>query len=294
MFKPNSNFLIIDDERCVLGKRLLVRGRWDANYKTIIEKEKIKELVLNEDIGWEQKDISFFSELRDTGLIYLALYSRKTTDVSVLAELKNLEILNLDCSFGNAPDFSNFEKLRRFSCDWRENAATIYKHPSLEELVLSKYPHKTIGNLAEMRSLKSLHVFSRALETLDNIETGANLTDIEFSYCPQLRDIGAIKGCSKLRRINFSKCKNIGDISAVKSLTDLEVIDLEDCGEIENLSALKHLKNLFAVRFIGNTKILDGDLSMLTKLPKLNSVSFQNRKNYSHTREQIWELHGRG
>ncbi len=37
--------------------------------------------------------------------------------------------------------------------------------------------------------------------------------------------------------------------------------------------------------FYESTNIIDGDLKPITKLNKLNKVSFQNRKHYTHNRE---------
>jgi hypothetical protein len=67
----------------------------------------------------------------------------------------------------------------------------------------------------------------------------------------------------------------------------LNKLILSDDGPIESLVPLEGLAALDWLVFPGTTEVLDGDLSVLLRLPSLRTVAFKDRANYTHTRKQI-------
>jgi hypothetical protein len=86
--------------------------------------------------------------------------------------------------------------------------------------------------------------------------------------------------------------RGFGSTRQLARLTKLKEVYLCDVGDIDTLAPLQKLRSLEVVFAWGNTNIRDGDLSVLTRLPRLKMVTFQNRRHYSHRREQIRQLIG--
>ena len=59
-------------------------------------------------------------------------------------------------------------------------------------------------------------------------------------------------------------------------------------GDIDSLLPLANLKQLKALAFSGNTKIVDGELSILTTLKSLAMLNFSPRKQYTHKLIKKW------
>jgi hypothetical protein len=86
--------------------------------------------------------------------------------------------------------------------------------------------------------------------------------------------------------LNIEACRAVGSIDEVGSLSRLRKFHLNNNGEIASLKPLKTLSALESVVFWESTNIRDGDLSILVQ-KNLSRVSFQNRRHYSHSREDF-------
>jgi hypothetical protein len=73
----------------------------------------------------------------------------------------------------------------------------------------------------------------------------------------------------------------------VRSLLCLKKLFLNNCGDIQSLRPIQSLKDLEWVIFYESTNVLDGDLTPILHLKKLSRLSFQNRRHYSHKREEF-------
>src|SRR2546421_11868473 len=60
-----------------------------------------------------------------------------------------------------------------------------------------------------------------------------------------------------------------------------------DAGKIPSLSFLRGLDALEGFVPGGSTVVVDGDMSVLLDLPKLNWVTFTERRHYTHTSDQV-------
>jgi len=93
--------------------------------------------------------------------------------------------------------------------------------------------------------------------------------------------------------LNIDTCKAIDSIEEVGSLPRLRKLNLNNDGNIESLKPLDNLKGLELVVFYESTNILDGDLTPLWRQKNLSRVSFQNRKHYSHKREDFGAIYSK-
>jgi internalin A len=98
---------------------------------------------------------------------------------------------------------------------------------------------------------------------------------------PRLHDIDDVGGLSAtLRELKFEDCKRIGAVDVVESLVGLRFLGISESGDIASLSPVRSLSELEVFYAWGSTCILDGDLSPLTGLPRLQEVRMRNRRGY--------------
>jgi hypothetical protein len=109
-------------------------------------------------------------------------------------------------------------------------------------------------------------------------------------YGIPLASLAGLDALEGLERLQIDGCKQFGDLEPIAKCNRLEFLSVANAGSIPSLAPIRRLSNLKHVSFVESTQIEDGDLSMLLELPSLEKVSFQNRRHYSHTREQIWSL----
>lgn len=94
-----------------------------------------------------------------------------------------------------------------------------------------------------------------------------------------------------LEELEIQRCKGITAISEVFKLGKLKRLLLIDLGGIASIGGIENLTELEEFLFYESTNIVDGDLSPITRLKKLSKISYQNRKHYSHRREQFGKLY---
>lgn len=90
--------------------------------------------------------------------------------------------------------------------------------------------------------------------------------------------------------LSLNNCQNIRSLQCLSSLVSLETLHLASMGELDSLSFLVFLTQLECFNFSGSTNIKDGNLTLLTKLPKLKLVGFQNRKHYTHKFKELQKI----
>jgi hypothetical protein len=61
-------------------------------------------------------------------------------------------------------------------------------------------------------------------------------------------------------------------------------------GKIPTLRFLSRLQNLEEIIFWEDTNVVDGDVGLLLKLPKLKNAGFRNRRHYTYRVEEVNRL----
>ena len=69
-------------------------------------------------------------------------------------------------------------------------------------------------------------------------------------------------------------------IDAIGALENLRFLGVSDCGRIDSLGPLANLTELEVLYAWGSTRVLDGDLTPLLKLPKLREIRMRDRHEY--------------
>ena len=98
--------------------------------------------------------------------------------------------------------------------------------------------------------------------------------------------LAGIEELANLEELDINTCR-VGSIEEVGFLLGLKRLHLTNDGDIKSLKPLEILNGLEWVTFVQSTNIIDGDLSPLLRQKNLARVSFQNRRHYSHRREEF-------
>lgn len=278
-------YFIEQAEENNMGQCMVLTGPWKNAYKLILDRENVSVLRLSQSMGWQDKDISFVSNL--TNLRGIEVYAWDIKDISPIQDLVDLEFIGLECGFTKGIDFSIFPNLNICKLRWRAKAKSLFSCSSLRELNVINYPNSDLTALVEMKYLERLQLTSRSLLSLQGIDALKGLQILDLADCLKLESLEEIEDNFNLSSLELFNCKKVANISPLEKLLKLEKVSMENCGNIASLKPLRKNNNLSTLFFIGNTTIDDGDFSELLALPLLKEMWFANKRHYSHTREEI-------
>lgn len=85
---------------------------------------------------------------------------------------------------------------------------------------------------------------------------------------------------NRLKSLTIESSRELGSLQPIEALVGMERLWLYNCGRIDSLKPLQNLVQLREVTISGNTRVSDGDLSVLCELPRLETVCVVERKHY--------------
>lgn len=265
------------------GLRFVLQTAWDDRFETTLRSHDVVGIVLGVGFGWPGGSLDFLRGFPD--LRSLALMRWDHRDISVLASLKQLECINLECQFG-AFDFGALPNLRDVTVRWRPGAASLLHQPGLEKLLVEGYPHEDLKPLAALTRLRWLGLFSRKLVSLEGLADLVSLRALSLTNCPFLVDLKALESTRSLEDLQFHSCRGVTSLEPMASLESLKLLKLEQSGRVGSVRPLQGLKHLEELYLTGIT-VEDGDLSPLLSLPSLRRVALARSRHHSHTVAQV-------
>lgn len=265
------------------GLRFVLQTAWEDRFGSTLRGHDIVGIVLSIGFGWPGGSLEFLRGFPD--LRSLALMRWDHRDISVLASLKRLEWINLECQFG-AFDFGSLPALRNATVRWRPGAASLLVQPGLETLLVDGYPHDDLRPLAGLQRLRHLGLTSRKLASLDGLAELGALRGLDLYNCPALADFSALASAPALEVLEFAACRGVRSLEPMASLASLKRLKLEQSGRVGSVRPLLGLEHLEELYLIGIT-VEDGDLTPLLSLPSLRRVALARSRRHSHTSEQI-------
>lgn len=176
------------------------------------------------------------------------------------------------------------------AAQWRGEWEEFYRRPHNDALrYLFIMHHKSddgsLGNLDVPARLTYLHLLSSNARNIGVMPPG--LRRLELHRCLKLETAqGLAESCPGLRHFRLDLSKKFRDLPELLKLRELEVLCLNGCGDLPNLRFLAAFPNLRDFRFV-DTNVIDGDLSPLLSLPKLESIGTMDKRHYSHTTAEI-------
>ena len=233
--------------------------------------------------GYMFEDLNFLKQLK--GLKAITIQDG-FADMSALCEQVELEFLIFE-ELQQPLDLALFPKLSYLRGTWSKKLKNLNQAKCLEHLGLWKYK-PTSTNLIELAALPELDFLElnmANLTTLAGIESLKNLSELNCSYVKNLVDITSL-ATTNLQSVHFQNCKKITDYSCLENLPSLKRLNIEKCADIVNLEFIGQSLQLEKLFFHGTT-LVSGDLSPCLKHPKLNTISYNDKKYYSHKSDEL-------
>ncbi len=261
------------------GRTLVVTGSWTAKAEAALERTDVDGVWLNYARGFSEPDLSFVGEWPVRRLLVL---DRKITDLSPLARLGgSLEELSIQAAPGTHVDLATLPHLTSLAAGWDEVRDTLHEPEGLKEIVVFEYDEIDLQPLAVQPSLKIIKLKAAPrLESLYGVDHFA-LRRLQVALARELDDIDALAHASRsLDEVDFETCLGLYDIESLGRLTRLRFLGISDCGRIPSLGPLANLVELECLYAWGSTRVEDGDLSPLLRLPRLKEVRMRDRREY--------------
>ncbi|HKV38806.1 MAG TPA: hypothetical protein VJX67_06310 [Blastocatellia bacterium] len=268
------------------GPRAVLNSGWSDSVIDYLTNNGVVELELNQAKGWRGGDLSFLSEF--PALKSFKIFDFNIKDITPIHFLHDLRELGVTTYCLTEIDFSAFPRLDTCGLEWgRRKASSISDCTTLKKLMVSCYKGKDVDPFARLINLESLAILVAPVGNLHGLNALRNLRRLRLGRLTRLTSLAGIEGLADMEELNVDTCRAISNIEQVASLLRLRKLFVDNCGEIDSLKPMEKLSNLEMVGFVESTNILDGDLSPLIGLRNLSRLAFQNRRHYSHRREEF-------
>jgi Leucine-rich repeat (LRR) protein len=273
----NDKFLIEEQEK---GRKLILKSAWSADIAQFMLASDIRWLELNTVKGWKDTSVEFLREI--DWLERLDLIPWGVIEVSAVETLTKLEYLNVGVRWAGSVDFSKLVRLEHCFLDCGKGAETIFECKNLEYLHLHGYKPTPTHDLRQLQKLIVLKIQDSPLNALPELGGAKHLSTLWLRLCPNFANIVSICQCKNLEELFLAGCPKIRSLDDLLCLKKLRKLDLSDNRDMESLKPLEHLRCLEEISFFGSTRIADGDLSPIMRLPNVKQVMFDSRRHYSH------------
>lgn len=268
------------------GRRAVVTSGWLPEMSRYLLAHDVLELELNYAKGWRGNDLSFLKELPQ-------LRAFKIIDhfglpyVEPIHYLHELRALDVQTYCKTPIRFSEFPQLEDCVIEWRPKCESLFSCTTLKKLFVNRYQKKDVDSVSNLVNLEWLAILNAPVHNLRGLTPLKRLRYLRLANLRRLTSLAGIEELAALEELNMDTCRAIGSIDEVGSLSRLRKLHVSNANEIESLKPLEKLSGLEWVTFVESTNIRDGDLSPLLRQKNLSRVSFQNRRHYSHRREDF-------
>lgn len=271
------------------GPRMVLTAGWSDAAADAWRAYGARELELNYAKGWQRGDLSFLAELPELRALLLTDWNLE--DSSVVNELDELRYLSLSTYCETEIRFDRLPKLEVCSLEWRRKARSLFEHRGIKKLFVNRLVATgDFRPFAHMSSLRALTLYNPRLSSLDGIESLSGLEFLEIGRSRTLSSLSGLEALPDLSWLELSTCRKVSDIGPVGELSQLFALLLGDLGDIASIRPLSRLRKLEKIFLLESTCLLDGDLSPLLGLPRLQHVVFEDRPHYSHRAADFPEL----
>jgi hypothetical protein len=271
-----ANYIL---ERQVGEEILTVTESWTPAIDRVLESGRVDRLVLNYVHGFRTEDLA---RLDDWSIASLQLLDRAAKDLTPICRLKtSLRDLSIEPAPNARLDLERLPRLTQLGSTWSAVSRTI-SALDLESLFLIGYREHDLAPLrsnARLTELKMKGAWS--LQTLDGLPDEAALRTVLVALAPRLRDANGIRAAAgSLTDLMFDACRRIQSIGFVTDCAKLREFGIAHCGRVDSLKPIDACRALRRLWAWGDTRIEDGDLEPLTRLPSLEQVALASRRHY--------------
>jgi hypothetical protein len=273
--------------RTAQGRTLVVTGPWTSAAASLLSRGEVDGLTLNYALGFCESDLSFFGEWP---IRRLQILDRLLVDLSPIERLSpSLEDLSVQVAPEARLNLAGFWNLRKLSGDWQLLRLALGQVQSLETLITWNFDEANLLPLIEHSRLETLTIKDAPrLQTLRGIRTLKSTSVLGFCTARQLWDISDLTGSARtLQELRFENCTRIGAIDALNGLTGLRHLEMNDCRRIKSFEPIRDLPELEVLHARGSTRIVDRNLSLLLRLPRLRELRMKSRIEYRPSVDEV-------
>ena len=234
---------------------------WNKSEETPIDLNALEALTELEELNFYATRLTNTAALSKlTKLKKLSLYMSAVDDISFLSNLLELEELDL---YGFAHTFKDYTPLEKLV--------------KLKKLNTYMNTQATNENMAIFSNLTQLEEFSSSnndhITHIDFLSKASELTELNLKWCRKLKNIDALKNCSKLKEVDLTDAL-INSIAVLENKIHLKELNIEGT-KVTDLSPLNSCKQLQDLN-IAETAITD--ISALENCPNLKSLNLNKTK----------------
>ena len=197
----------IRDHEHGLGKVLWLKQAWKPHFKSILEEGSIAAVRFSALGSINDLDLSILAEM--PFLRGVEIYDWEVTDVRIVEELPNLEVLGLQIKRTKPIDFSRLPNLRVALLTWCKGFEGVFSVPGLEYLNVSNFPLEDLRPLSALQSLRRLSLTSRKLRSLAGIADLRLLEDLDLYDCRVLEDDDGLEILPNLKKLEIDECNKL-------------------------------------------------------------------------------------
>ncbi len=267
-----------------------ITGPWHRNMPAYLEKHAAKGLAFSFKDGFRCTSYDFFAELRFIEAFNVPTYNPDfdfgDMPISLLSGLRRIK------ASGNVKqtiDLSTLPHLQSCTMKWQKATESVFEAKCLKRLQIRSLSKQGAEGLANLTSLENLEVSHSGIHSFAPISALTQLRRLSLSVCRGLENLDGIEALQNLRCLHLDEVHHVSSFDCLTPLKNLEVLTIADARDIESVAPLKELPNLRALWIAGTkTRIVDGDLTPLTHLPKLAMLTLGNKRHYSHQVIKKW------
>jgi hypothetical protein len=276
-------------EQGMYGTKAIIKSAWQDSFLKILLNKEINELELNDGKGWRGENVNFLQSLPNLKSLTIIDFNIKSIDaVHCLHELQKIQF----STYSKVPiNFNSFPKLTNCGFEWIKGSDSLFECSNLKNLGINRYDKRSSDVFSQLVNLEKLTILNSPIENLQGLSSLRKLLYLSMANLKEVTALRGLEDLQQLEELEIQRCKGIGDISEVFRLNKLKRLLLIDIGDIASIKGIENLKELKDFLFYESTNIIDGDLSPILKLKNLSKISFQNRKHYTHRREDFGKLY---
>jgi Leucine-rich repeat (LRR) protein len=267
------------------GLRAVATGRWSDDLTRWAIDQGVSELELNDGKGGCGSDIRFLSDLSE--LRAFKIIDLRIQDVAPIHRLGKLLALEVITYCRTPIDFDAFPALEQCNVEWRPRTESLFRRSTLKRLCVNRYAGRDVSPFGQLTALDSLSILTAPIHDLKGLGSLMKLRHLRLGNLRRLTSLSGPEQLVNIEELEIHTCRAIRSIEEIGQLTNLRRLSLSNDGEIDSLRPLAYLVSLESLVFYESTNVVDGDLSPLLGLKNLSNVAFQNRRHYSHRREDI-------
>ncbi|NVD99455.1 leucine-rich repeat domain-containing protein [Massilia sp. BJB1822] len=263
------------------GLRAVARGAWRAQQGAYCREQGIREAHFNHAKGYLSDGgrygfLAAWPELE--GVKILDPDVRSLEFLQALPALRSLD-LPFTGKLGRGIDLSSITRLERLNLAGRfPGLDSVFACRGLKRLGLGHYPGRLeSAAFAALAGLEQLSLSAIILPELDALAGLPALQNLSIAGNRSLVSLDGLSGARRLRHLTLESCPQIGSLVALAGLEELRSLWLYDCGPLESLRPLAACLQLRELNILGNTRIADGDFTVLDHLPQLSTVCIAGR-----------------